>query len=58
MLYGANGFSYGAKAMVFCAPPALALMLAGHSATDGAGAQVSTCLHDLLYLYCVTDSII
>ena len=40
VLYGADGFSYGAKAMAFCAPPAVAVMLAGHSLGDSAGTQV------------------
>lgn len=41
VLYGADGFGYGAKAMAFCAPPAVLVMLAGHSLGSSAGTQVT-----------------
>lgn len=39
VLYGADGFWYGARAMVGCVLPALAVMFAGQQ-LEGPGAQV------------------
>ncbi len=49
VLYGADGFWYGARAMVACALPALAVMFAGQH-FEGPGAQVQFPIDQLPHL--------